>query len=368
MKQSSPIINDFSRNYYFEYEAAFPLTIKWRFKTASFDRPLSQPLIFENRIWLYAPLDRGGEPFGPSIVYEIDSSTGEKVSEFKIDQTSGWVSQNCIFNQQFMTSTKDDIIGFQNGQVSFKAEGLNNRTKSIVCDSQFLYCSKVDGIFKINPEGELVKALKKKRPSAITLSDNKIVFGASHSVFCLSAETMEIIWENDLSEIGKYYHESKSAALGKNVFINGKLSGRYAVISGDKVFCNVGRNIVCLSFETGELLWKGDAMGDPVHVGDKLVSYDTVGNFYCTSPENGKLLYKTTPTEIHGLNASNPFVAKDTFFIGTNKIIAIGIDNGDIIWEYQSDEEGTYFFDPVYVDGHLYTGCSDGYLYCFTCK
>jgi outer membrane protein assembly factor BamB len=368
MKNNATTISTFDRNYHFSDQVTFPLNMKWRFGTASLDRPLSQPLVYENRIWLLAALDRGGKPYGPAITYEIDALSGEKTWEYKIDQRSGWVSKNCIFKQQFITSTKDDIIGFQGGKISLKAEGLSKRTKSIVCDDQYLYYSRADGIFKINPQGELIKSFEKRRPSVLTLSDNKIIFGASSSVLCLSAEAMEIIWEIDLSEVGKYYHETDSHMLGKDVYKSGKLSGRYAVISGDKVFCDVGRNIVCLSFETGDVLWKGEAVGDPVCVGDRLISYDTVGNFYCLNPGNGELLFKTTPTEIHGLNASKPFVSGDTFFIGTDKIIAIDINNGELLWEYQSDQEETYFFDPVFIDGHLYTGCSDGFLYCFKCE
>lgn len=366
MKHIFSIANDFSRNYYFDFETSLPRKIKWRFKSASFDRPLSQPLFHENRIWLMASLDREGKPFGPSISYEIDAETGEKTWEYKIDQTSGWVSKNCIFKHHFITATKNDIIGIQNGKISLIAEGLSKRTKSIVCDDQYLYFSRVDGIFKINEHGELLKAFEKRRPSAISLAENKIIFGASSSLFCLSAETMKLIWETDFSEIGKYYHETHSHMLGKDVYKNGKLSGRYAVISGDKVFCDVGRHIVCLSLETGDVLWKGEAVGDPVHVGGKLVSYSTVGNFYCLNPENGEIIFKTMPSEIHGLNASKPYVSGDIFFIGTDKIIAIDINNGNLLWDYRSDKEETYFFDPVYVDGKLYTGCSDGYLYCFT--
>ena len=151
----------------------------------------------------------------------------------------------------------------------------------------------------------------------------------------------------------------------RDIFALGKLSGRYAVISKNKIFCDVGNNIICLSFETGEVLWKAEAVGDSVHIDQRLVTYSTVGNFFCLNAETGEIYFKNRPTEIHGLNVSKPYVSGNIFFVGTNKIIAIDINNGNLLWDFQSDEEETYFFDPVYVDGNLFVGCSDGYLYCF---
>ena len=366
MHENSAIINAFDRNYYFKDPITFPLKIKWRFKTDSVDRPLSQPLIHDDRIWLYAPLEKSGEPFGPAIVYEIDARSGEKIWEYTINEAGGWVSRNCVFNQMFMTSTKEKVIGLKNGRVSFTSKGESRRTKSIVCNNQHLFCSSDAGIAKLDSEGGLVKVFEKRRPTAITLSKNKIIFGASSSIYCLSADDLEIVWQTDVSEIGKHYEETKSRLLKKDIYASGKLSGRYAAISEGKVFCDVGRNVLCLNLENGDVLWKGEALGDPICAGEKIVSYDTVGNFYCLNSNTGELISKTRPVEVHGLNASVPFVSDNSFFIGTDKIIAVDISNGDLLWQYQSEQSETYFFDPVYVNGCLYTGCSDGHLYCFS--
>jgi outer membrane protein assembly factor BamB len=368
MKENSSAIGTFDRNYYFSEKASLPFNIKWKFKTCSIGRPLSQPLVIGDRIWLFAPIDKIGDVYDPAMVYEIDATAGEKIWEFRIDQRMGWVSQNCMYKMQFMTSTKNDIIGLQNGQLTFTANSLSRKTESIVNDGEYIFCSRDDGIIKINSNGELVKHFEIVRPSAIALYDDQIIFGAANCLFCISSSEMELIWKTDLSELGKCYDKIKSRRQKKDIYSMGKLKGRYAVVSGKKVFCNVGSNIVCLSAESGDFLWKGDAAGDPVHVGNKLISYDTVGNFYCINSNNGEIFYKTHPTDIHGLNASMPFVSSDVFFIGTNKILAIDINRGSLLWEYQSDEKGTFFFDPIYINGYLYTGCSDGYLYCFSIK
>lgn len=177
---------------------------------------------------------------------------------------------------------------------------------------------------------------------------------------------MEFIWECDLSKIGRYHDKIRSRRQKKEIYSRGALKGRYAIISGDKVFCNAGRSVICINVKNGDSLWKGEAIGDPVHMGNRLFSYDNIGTFYCLNANSGELLFKAHLTDIYCQNASMPFLTCETFFIGTNKILAIDVNDGSILWEYQSEKKGSFFFDPVYIDGHLYTGCSDGSLYCFS--
>jgi outer membrane protein assembly factor BamB len=95
----------------------------------------------------------------------------------------------------------------------------------------------------------------------------------------------------------------------------GKLRGRYTVVSGDRVFCHAGGNIISLAAENGDFIWKSDAVSvsDPVHIGSRLFACDSAGNFSCLNAQTGERLFTSRLSDIDYMYLSMPFVSGNAF-------------------------------------------------------
>jgi outer membrane protein assembly factor BamB len=363
MHRNSDYIRKFDRNYCFDEEAVLPLELEWKLKLSDANRPMSMPLIEGNNLYILSILEKIKGIYSSAVVSSINSIKGIKNWDYKIDYRSGWLSQSLLHNGVFITSTKSGIISVKDGELIFETK-IGDRVISIVEQGGYFYASRPDGIYVINSSGENLKKIDVDRPSITAAANEMIVFGSKNSLFCFSLSENKIVWEKDLEEAGRYYDKIDSRIQKKDVYVKGRLRNRFPILSEAFIYCCVGINIICLDLKNGNEIWKSEGMGDPVISGDKVLSFCETGDLFCIAKSDGSCLYKKKPSAIRGLTVSLPFLTNEFLFVCANKIMAININNGDLYWEYETKED-SYFSDPVFVNGRLYVGCSDGHLYCF---
>ena len=365
MSNNSEYINTFSHNYCFEEHVSFPLEVIWKQKVSDLHEVIARPIVVDNKVYILSSLKGGKGPFSPGILHCLNKETGQIIWEFRINERSGPVSQSCFIENQLITSTREGLIGIKNGEKVFQIS-LRERVLSIVPYYNGYIISTHKAVYAIDRKSNIITIFKGgTRPSTISFEDNYLLFGEKNSLFCFEINDFRLLWEKNVEEIGKYYDRIGSKTLKKDSYIKGKLRNRYIVISKDYIFCCVGIKMICLNLKSGKEIWKGDAMGDPVVSNNKVYSYCETGNFFCLNAADGNKQYNKIPATIRGLTVSLPFVSGNIFFVCANKILAINIDNGNLFWEFQSNIKDTLFFDPVFLNGRVYVGCSDGYIYCF---
>lgn len=232
--------------------------------------------------------------------------------------------------------------------------------------SDVVYCFDVKSgslIWQYSYSHPLRKQSADPNPTATTATpvlDGDRVYTISREGFavCLDTKKGKFLWSRELHKEGIY----KDAALG------------YAgspLVQGDKVYYNIGNNGIALDKITGNVIWKskdGQA-GHATPVPFKLdkqngIAFANGGGVAGADAQTGKLLWQHKWKTEFDINAADPIILEDGFFItayGRAQRVRIAGNQTSVVYECKQLQ--TSFVSPVKIGNYLY-GNGKGRLVC----
>ena len=157
--------------------------------------------------------------------------------------------------------------------------------------------------------------------------------------------TDDILW-NFQSYLGLYNYNTNQWVYEKKIMNIPNLNGVVLappIIYNDKIYANIGHELVCHDLLTGNQIWKKDFTQDFMFSGfiiedNKLIANNEDTFTYCLNPENGALIWKTQSA---GTSGSMSYLNGVVYFPGgsTEKLHAIDINTGKTVWRLDK----TYF-------------------------
>ena len=223
---------------------------------------------------------------------------------------------------------------------------------------------------------------------------------ANDLLFCIHAETGELIWQSSYEaetssshgpgpratpsiDNNKIYSFGRSGDLvcwqledgkllwRKNVKVEGGEEPTWGysttpIIIGDKVIVQGGGTALVVAYDknTGELLWKsmegavGYSAAMPITLDQEtaLLIYHAVG-LSCLNPENGKLYWTAPWATSYGVNATTPIVSGDIVFHTSGykmgcEALQVSKSGYNVLWKSNAME--AQHSDPILIDGYIY--------------
>ncbi|MBL7215181.1 MAG: PQQ-like beta-propeller repeat protein [Phycisphaerae bacterium] len=190
-----------------------------------------------------------------------------------------------------------------------------------------------------------------------TISDGKVyTISKTSKVFCLSAETGEVVWKKELP------YEAPTWGIAGS-----------ALVVDEKVIFNLGKSGLALNKITGEIIWKSDnakcgyatpvpyKSGETIEMAifgkDSVMSIDLA-----TGTVRWSYLWETK----HDVNAADPIISGQEIFITSGyghgaALIDIASKEPAKLWENKNMR--SHMSGPVLINGYLY-GIDDNQLAC----
>ena len=116
------------------------------------------------------------------------------------------------------------------------------------------------------------------------------------------------------------------------------------VIYQDKIYANIGHQLVCHDIATGDQIWVRDFPQDFMFSGfiieeDKIIANNEDTFTYCLNPENGTIIWKT---ESSGTSSRMSYLNGIVYFVGgsTGKLHAIDLSTGEHVWKINAGNLG----------------------------
>ncbi|MDI6884140.1 MAG: PQQ-binding-like beta-propeller repeat protein [Hadesarchaea archaeon] len=162
--------------------------------------------------------------------------------------------------------------------------------------------------------------------SSPAVVNGKVYFGSftkwmessAKSFFCLSADSGQLMWAENLGII----HMSSPAVEDGKVFISSP------VTEGNRTYS--------LSAENGGIVWEKEIAADrsPVVVGGKVYIGSSDGEVYALDAENGNVLWSRNI----GGYLSSPAVFGSRIYIGSSdgEVYALDAENGNVLWSRET--------------------------------
>jgi outer membrane protein assembly factor BamB len=253
-----------------------------------------------------------------------------------------------------------------------------------------------------SPNGRTEKDDQAWMPAAPAVYDGRIYVGTANGIFCtFEADSGELVWFQSIPERRPPQDDGTSGFNESNVFsgqpavtedvvcVSNKNGRLYAfdtesgdrrwvfrakdrldtapVIYGNLVHVTGASGIYAVSLSTGELVWSYKTRDSftsaaPAIANDVLITVAGDDfpnrNLVALNATTGDLLWEL-PAFI-GLEA-NPSIADGTVVVGIEHgVLAVRLDSGERLWRIRSEQlPGA----PVLVDGTVFVGDSDGYVY-----
>jgi outer membrane protein assembly factor BamB len=141
-----------------------------------------------------------------------------------------------------------------------------------------------------------------------------------------------------------------------------------AVVNGVVYAGSADDNVYALDENTGALLWKystaGSVNSSPAVAGGVAYAGSEDGNVYALNASTGALIWKHSV----GYFAASPAVANGVVYVVSGDgndypVNALDAKTGALLWKYALT--GRQPSDPIVVNGMVYFGGADGYLYAF---
>ncbi len=354
-----------NRNSYSDECAVLPLKLKWKTRMG---KTIGNPVLYDGKIFSTIPLVIS---IGKPSAFALDANDGRllwEISPEGIEYIQGFV---CLYEGMIFfcghCNGKDELmaVSCDDGQVIWSQEGINGEGLLIYKDR--LYANG-NGVYALNPQtGDILWHFQMEYPGNLSIDSNRIIFGdgLKGNLYCLHADTGELIWKSDVSKIGEYRVER----VDKVEIEHGWFTSRFPVIVEGRIYGSLGAHMCSFDLETGELIWKAEGAKTPIYKNGRLYSF-VLCYLFCHDAKTGEIIYKKEYHETSSYSVSLPFLAGNTFFIGTEQgLYAFDVDSGEKVWEFHSKKKYAPFrSQPVFIDGMLYIGCDDGYMYCFESK
>lgn len=301
---------------------------------------------------------------------------------------------------------------------------LNGRVlySDLIVENNAVYVGTVDdnyprncGVYSLNATNGNVNWYYKTKNSiknkVVKINNALIAQDTEGNVYCIDATTGELIWEKAI-KIEKYSLNTSSGIThdGTNVYVgNSSRVTALKITNGDEVwsckgegenspaeFVVVGnkllvsahwRSLICIDTNTGKKLWtsKDDGIGSsrcstPLVLDENTLVVADSNAIWKVNLNNGKILLKKDYGDEYLFTSSGqPCVNGDSIFIPTtNKsVVEVNKDTLEIIRtyssgksliyssQYSSGDISTVHTNPFIVDGKLYFGGTDGYVYVY---
>ncbi len=196
------------------------------------------------------------------------------------------------------------------------------------------------------------------------VKDGKVFFGTGYDdylIIAVDAQTGSEIWSRQMP-----YQVWGSPSAYQDIVIFGLGMGNFA----ESAPIPKGR-AVAVNANTGDIVWEeevGDAiMSAMVLYKDHVIFGSRDGHVYSLTAKEGDRRWRKY---MGGVVVSSPAVAQDAIYAATasGKIYSLSVSDGEVNWEYDSVEVkyGLKFYSsPAIVNGKLYIGSSDRYIFCF---
>jgi outer membrane protein assembly factor BamB len=235
---------------------------------------------------------------------------------------------------------------------SYETTGWMNVSPTVVEDKVY-----IGGLFCLDAKtGNLLWSRVNIPEGSPAVIEGKVIIGQSR-LFCLDASSGQTIWSCDIG-----------ADFGSPVAYKGK------------VFVGSAKGLFCLDIETGNRIWSYENSGftDPALYNDRVyVCSWNIGRYYllCFDYISGSMIWNSS-SMVGGPGICYPTVVDGKMYIGANDgwLYCFDAETGDIIWIDKTSAMKKYpsgysralgFSSPAIVDDRLYIGSSDHYLYCF---
>ena len=273
-------------------------------------------------------------------VYCLDEKTGNIIWRF---QTGGDVySSAAIVNGRV-------YIGSNDGRIYCLPED-DPSGNGVIAGNEVLWSYSTGGSVESSP----------------MVSGGKVYFGSNDNyLYCLDAMTGGFIWRQDMGE----NTVSSPAVVGDRVY------------TGAGYYGNAGASVFrCFNASTGAYVWNitvsGKVVSSPVVVDERVYfGISPTGQVYCLPAEDPNSDGNISANEIIWLYETGsdieatPAVANGRVYVGcanamggTNKVVCLDSQNGDLIWNYLALD--WVYSSPAVGDGKVFFECENGLLYC----
>ncbi len=145
------------------------------------------------------------------------------------------------------------------------------------------------------------------------------------------------------------------------------------LVIADRVYVgSVHDRFMAIRKSSGKIIWQkkieGGVESSPIYFNNKIYFGANDGIFYCLDSESGKTIW-SYPVKVEMV--SQPLLVGSIVYFTTiqNTIYALKAETGEWVWYYNKGYTQKISIrgssTPVYYDGKVYAGFSDGYLYAF---
>ncbi|SRR6266487_762404 len=180
--------------------------------------------------------------------------------------------------------------------------------------------------------------------------NDAVYFGSDdQKLYALQAGTGKLLWSFQVN--GRFYESSPIIA------------------NGTVYFCVDGGTFYAVNATTGKLLWSqpGYVPNMPVVANGVVYAsfYNDTQRKYGVAALNGQMgsvLWRTFTSDIYGRIQSSPAIANGVVYIGTgdSKIFALNASTGAVQWTYTNPLNTSFDVAPAVANGVLYTGDAYG--------
>lgn len=225
-----------------------------------------------------------------------------------------------------------------------------------------VYFPSADGnVYSVNTaDGEInwkFKATDSFKAAPTILGDRIIAHGLDHIIYCINRNDGTLIWQF------KAGFEIDGSVMEKD---------------GRIYFGCEDRSFYCLNLEDGSLVYKtplgGSMEGSGTAVDGRIYIGTESGQLYCLNQADGKIIWQA-PIGAGADSDSTPAVNGDFVYTAAEDgyVRCYRKDNGEEVWKWKSDPGGSgsggrggFWASPIIVDGKMYIGSDNGFMYCLT--
>jgi outer membrane protein assembly factor BamB/exopolysaccharide biosynthesis protein/Icc-related predicted phosphoesterase len=182
------------------------------------------------------------------------------------------------------------------------------------------------------------------------VENNKVIAGNENGeVYCLNAETGEIIWK----------YQTRNSVYSTPAIENGKV-----------IFGSCDSSIYCLNIATGQKQWEiktnHTVMGTPVIENKTAYIGGSDGVFRAINTSNGKIIW--TYSGIKGYVESKPLIYDNKIIFGAwdTNLYALNKSDGTLAWKWNNGQSRLHFSPaaciPVANDGKIFIVAPDRFM------
>ncbi len=345
-------------NGYSESPAPLDNTIFWTAPVTGTEHEFPTPVVVDGLV--YYPQNVGGD-----TLFALDAATGEVEWIFTgIGSTDDavtvkdgrlYVASDSIYCLNALTGMKVWSFGKadQDGGTPVVSDGKVYCARyPINTNTSWVYCLEADTgseIWEQNLYGQTGSCMTYWN-GVVLVPTHRAVGPEDGSLYALSGETGDIIWQNEDEAVG--YWDSSPNIVDGIIYIGGEYLRAIDANSGETIWAAIFNSITATpAYHTGNIY-----VGDTGFTDSQFTSVNSLTGVF-----NWMQDYR-----IHG----SPGIADGMVFFGeysfndSARVIALDCATGDTVWTYMTTAN-RFHGSPSIVDGVMYIPAIDGNLYAF---